>query len=123
MIVFGHYTEGSPAADDSRSVLRVVQSRADLRKTIRTESTRSTVFRPSSFDAARPFTVEVELSAGRHRFQNRLLVGVPPRRTDPARGGKRHGSSGAGRSQVLSISTCCPLSDDSCRACMTSRTW
>ena len=77
VIVFGHYTEESAHPDDSRSVLRVIQARSDLRKTIRVESTRSTVFLPSTFDAARPFTVEVELPAGRHVFRDRLLVGVP----------------------------------------------
>ena len=41
------------------------------------ESSGFTVFLPSRFDPARPFTVRVRLAAGEHRLGTRLLVGLP----------------------------------------------
>jgi len=77
VIAVDRHLSGDQGPEETPSVLRVVQKRADLPGEIRVESTTSAVFLPSAFDAAQPFSVELDLGAGQYRIASHALVGAP----------------------------------------------
>ncbi len=77
VIAVDRHWSGERGSEETPSVLRVVQKRADLSEEIRVETTTSAVFLPSAFDAAQPFSVELDLGAGQYRIASHALVGAP----------------------------------------------